>query len=226
MTQRSVPSALQAFAKAGQRLPSRHGLSREEVESSQRARILVAFLETTAEKGYASVTIGDIVERASTSREAFYRQFATKQACFLAAFREGAEVPLSQVTGPLREVPYTDWRTGLRVTIRAYLKLLASQPKATWTFLIEALAAGPEVAALNSRYAARIAELYRLTYNGVVRREDPSRPELEDEAFDLLVGGMADRIRNCLYAKGAEAIPELEPLFITTVLVLFGEKAD
>ncbi|MGK5531158.1 TetR/AcrR family transcriptional regulator [Streptomyces sp. URMC 129] len=226
MSESPVPSALQAFARVGQRLPSRHGLSREEVEASQRARLLVAFLETTAEKGYASVTIGDIVERASTSREAFYRQFPTKQACFLAAFREGATAGLSQVAGPLQEVPYTDWRTGVRVSLRAYLTLLAAHPKAAWTFMIEALAAGPEVAALYTRRSTRIAELYRLTYNHVVRGADPSRPELPDDAFDILVGGMAERIRHCLHTRGAEAIPELEPAFLATIFALFGEKPE
>ncbi|MDT3397267.1 helix-turn-helix domain-containing protein [Streptomyces sp. B1866] len=226
MSESSVPSARQAFAKVGQRLPSRHGLSREEVAASQRARLLIGFLEVTAEKGYAAVTIGDIVERAGTSREAFYRQFAGKQECFLAAFREGAEVALSQVSAPLEEVPYTEWRTGLRVSMRAYLALMAAYPAATWTFMIEGLAAGPEVAALYGRRSERIAELYRLTYHRVVRREDPSRPELPDDTFDILVGGMADRVRHCLYTLGAEAIPELEPVFLTTILALFGEKLD
>lgn len=194
------------------------------MEASQRARILVAFIEVTAEKGYAAVTIRDIVEHASTSREAFYRQFPTKQACFLAAFREGATVALSQVVGPLQQIPYTDWRTGMRTTLHAYLTLLAAQPKATWTFLIEGLAAGPEVAALYRKRQARIAELYRITYDSVVRREDPNRPELPNEAFDILIGGMADRIRDCLYTQGAKAIPDLEPVLITTIFALFGEK--
>ncbi|QWF85207.1 hypothetical protein HUW46_08661 [Amycolatopsis sp. CA-230715] len=219
-------SGVEAFASIGHGLPSRHRLTREEVEESQRNRIVVAFLQVTAEKGYAAVTIGDIVERAGVSKQAFYHQFATKQDCFVDAFGTAAKVALGSITRPLSELPYTDWRTGVAATMDEYLGAMASAPKVTWTMQIECLAAGPEVAALYHRAIGRIAELYRATYNYVVRREDPSRPALPDESFDILVGGISDRIRYCLYTKGAEAIPALAPDFVATIMAFFGEKPD
>ena len=46
-------------------LPSgRHGLSREEVEASQRTRLLQAAVELGTERGFASLTLTDIVGRA------------------------------------------------------------------------------------------------------------------------------------------------------------------
>lgn len=104
-----------------------------------------------------------------------------------------------------------------------YLRAMAAAPK-VWTMQIECLAAGPEVAAPYHQAIGQIAELYRITYNQVVRREDPSRPPLPDEAVDILVGGISDRIRYCLYTKAAEAIPELIPDFIATIMALLGEK--
>lgn len=219
-------SGVQAFASVGQGLPSRHRLTPEEVEASQRNRIVVAFLQVTAEKGYAAVTIGDIVERAGVSKQAFYKQFPTKQDCFVDAFTTAAKLALGSITRPLSELPYTDWRTGVTATLDEYLRAMAVAPKVTWTMQIECLAAGPEVAALYHQAIGRIAELYRITYNHVVRKEDPSKPALPDEAFTILVGGFSDRIRYCLYTKGAEAIPGLAPDFVATIMALFGERAD
>ncbi|RZS34377.1 TetR family transcriptional regulator [Herbihabitans rhizosphaerae] len=226
MGERRILTGVEAFAAVGQRLPSRHRLTADEVAASQRARILVAFLEVAAEKGYASVTIGDIVERAGVSRQAFYNLFPTKQACFVAAFRAGAAAALGEINRPLSERPYTDWRSAIRLALEKYLAMLAEQPKATWTLQIECLAAGPEIAAMYHRRIGRIAELYRLTYNHLVRKEHPDRPALPDEAFDLVVGGMSDRIRYCLYTKGAEAITQLAPAFYDTLMALFGEPID
>jgi len=226
MSEPPIVTGVEAFATVGQRLPSRHRLTADEVAASQRARIVIAFLDVTAEKGYGSVTIADIVERACVSRQAFYHLFPTKQDCFAAAFRAGAATVLGESTEPLSELSYTDWRSGVRRTMENYLTALAAQPKATWTLQIECLAAGPEIAAMYHRRIAHIAELYRLTYNHVVRVEDPTRPVLPDETFDILVGGMSDRIRYCLYTKGAQAIPQLLPAFLTTLMTLFGERVD
>jgi AcrR family transcriptional regulator len=58
--------------RAQVRLPSgRHDLSREEVVSSQRERILDATAEIVAEKGLAALTIPEIASRANVSHETF-----------------------------------------------------------------------------------------------------------------------------------------------------------
>src|SRR5690606_30880284 len=64
-----------------------HGLPREEVERSQRERLLTAAAEAVAEKGYASMSVADILKGASVSRTTFYQLFDDKLDCFLAACR-------------------------------------------------------------------------------------------------------------------------------------------
>jgi hypothetical protein len=46
----------------------RHGLSREQVEVSQRTRLLQATIELATERGFASLTLSDIVQRAGVAR--------------------------------------------------------------------------------------------------------------------------------------------------------------
>jgi AcrR family transcriptional regulator len=72
---------------ATDRLPrGPHRLSRAQVESHQRERILAAMIAVAGTKGYGSTTIRDITRRARVSRDTFYEQFANKEACFLAAY--------------------------------------------------------------------------------------------------------------------------------------------
>ncbi|HEY8810145.1 MAG TPA: TetR/AcrR family transcriptional regulator, partial [Solirubrobacterales bacterium] len=74
----------------------RHGYSREQVAHHQRERLIAGLAEAVAEKGYAAVTLTDIVMHAKVSRRVFYANFESKEQCFLAAF----EV----VVGHLREL--------------------------------------------------------------------------------------------------------------------------
>jgi AcrR family transcriptional regulator len=64
-----------------------HGLSREEVAGTQRARLVDAVLENVGTRGYIGTTVGHITATAGVSRTSFYEQFAGKQDAFLAAYR-------------------------------------------------------------------------------------------------------------------------------------------
>ena len=63
----------------GLRLPA------EEVAHNQRRRLLAAMVASVAEHGYERTTVGDVVEMSGVSRTAFYRHFANKEDCFVAA---------------------------------------------------------------------------------------------------------------------------------------------
>ncbi len=64
-----------------------HGLSRDEVAGTQRARLIDAVLENVGTRGYLGTTVGHITATAGVSRTSFYQQFADKQDAFLAAYR-------------------------------------------------------------------------------------------------------------------------------------------
>src|ERR1700721_2340996 len=73
---RAVPDGVQQLPRG------RHGLPREQVLASQRGRMLQAIAEAVADKGYARVTVADVISRAGVSRETFYEQFEDKEAAF------------------------------------------------------------------------------------------------------------------------------------------------
>src|SRR6185437_13877783 len=64
-------------------------VSRSFVVQSQRARILDAVTNLTAQDGYASLKVEEIAERAAVSLVAFYEHFADKEDAFLVAYEVG-----------------------------------------------------------------------------------------------------------------------------------------
>src|SRR5439155_6906652 len=81
-----------------------HGLSREEVELSQRARLLHAATQAVAEQGYVKTTVADILRRAGVSRATFYQLFSDKEDCFQAALKANAEFVATVMENELQQV--------------------------------------------------------------------------------------------------------------------------
>ena len=96
-----------------------HGLSRAEVAGSQRARLLEAFTELLAERGYAGVTIGELAARAGVSRGAFYELFADKEACLLAAYDAWAAELVAEMTRDVADD--TPWEGFIEAALGGYL---------------------------------------------------------------------------------------------------------
>jgi AcrR family transcriptional regulator len=127
-----------------ERLPrGRHKLSREDVVGQQRARMLTALTEVLTERGYVNTPVAAVIERAGVSRETFYQQFASKEACFIAAFEDAVgDVATALFTelGAADGTPLERFDRGLKV----YLATLAAEPAKARLFLVETYAAGPE----------------------------------------------------------------------------------
>src|SRR5713226_4990832 len=80
----------------------RSGLPTEAVRAAQRERLLRAVIAAMAETGFRDVTVADIVRRARVSRVALYANFADKEACFLAATRQGGQLMGDRVRSATR----------------------------------------------------------------------------------------------------------------------------
>lgn len=154
---------MEGAASAPARLPrGRHRLSREEVVSSQRERMLRAMAETMAEKGYAATTVADVLRAAGVSRETFYEQFRSKDDCFAHAYEAAAGILLARAgearAGGGRPIDR------FAAALRSYLDVLASEPAFARLFLVEVYAAGPEAlerrAAIQQRFVELVADAF------------------------------------------------------------------
>jgi AcrR family transcriptional regulator len=191
-----------------ERLPRHiHGLPREQVSRSQRARIVRAVAAAVAAKGYAATTVADIIGRAGVSRSTFYELYDGKEDAFLAAYA-GLDIVVTQLASSSSAAPSP--AEMVRAAVRAHLANLAAEPDFTWMFFVEAMSAGPRVLARRREATERFLDVLE----GLVetaRVLDPSVPSPDRTLLLGFVGAYRELITAHLLDAGAATLPSLEP---------------
>jgi AcrR family transcriptional regulator len=172
------------------------------VEDAQRARLLDGITRVVAEKGYADATVADVVRAARVSRGTFYALFASKEECFLEAYRHGVDVLHEQIGAATREL--TDWREQLRAGLDAYLRTLVAEPLFARTYLLEIHAAGTRAQIVRDEALRRFAERYRASFRLALRDGAGAMPS--DAALFVLAAGIDQLI--CAHVR-AGALEDL-----------------
>jgi len=199
-----------------ERLPrGRHGLPREYVAQNQRERLLAALAECLEESGYDGTTVSSIGKRAGVSKSDFYKQFESKDACFVAAYDDAVERIRERMLAGCEEAE--DWASGVIAALRALLDLLAAEPAQTQLVLVEGLRAGRGV---YDRYQEALQSFVPYLRDGApapAGGEPP--PEATDEA---VVGGIASLLGRRVLAgettKLGGLLPEIAEFALTPYL--------
>jgi AcrR family transcriptional regulator len=179
------------------RLPS------EDVATDQRERILRAIVSAAAEIGYHAVTVGDIVTRARVSRAAFYRQFAGKPECFIAAMEMGRDIVLPRIVAARDLEPGGDLASVLRAMVREYLAICGSEPEFARAWALELAAAGPTSIQLRNRILDELA----LAVRAAAETQGTSRPF---DYYVALIGGCHELVYRYVAADRIHRLGELE----------------
>jgi AcrR family transcriptional regulator len=157
-----------------QRLPrGRHRLSASYVADNQRARILVGVAEVVADKGYAAMSVEDIVRRSGVSRRTFYDQFRDKRSAFFASFDVLNERVLTSTTAAFASTD--DWPEQVRRGLKTLLTLLADEPAFARMAFLEMAMAGPDGV---RRLEGSIAGFQTLLVPGDAMAEHPVPAEI------------------------------------------------
>lgn len=135
----------------------RHQLLREEVRGAQRERLMSAFTELLADRGYANVRISDIAKRAGVSHDAFYDLFTDKEGCAFAAYDRFIEVLVGRVAEGLASSE--SWRDFVKAELNGYLGTLAADPVAARAFQLEMDSVGAEARRRRREALERFAEV-------------------------------------------------------------------
>jgi AcrR family transcriptional regulator len=155
-----------------ERLPKGpHGLTREQVQASQRQRILDAVLDAVGEHGYAGATVAHVTASAGISRTTFYEQFRSKQDAFLTAYDEFGERFLADMD----RVSATAPAEVLSAAAQRLVDWGRRRPLACRAFLLEIHAVGNEGLEHRDR-VMKLAEERFARVAAWVRRIDPSLP--------------------------------------------------
>lgn len=201
----------------------RHGLSREEVAASQRTRLLRATVELGTERGFASLTLSDIVGRAAVARSTFYEHFADKQQCFLETFDYAAYRVLERVL-VLGPPPAGDFATPVHAYIARLLELVVEEPGLVRVVAADAETLGPAAAerqrAIKSRFADGLVAL-----RDYLRRDNPGLRPISQTRALAIVGAITEVLQHTFHASGTAALPTLQRELATIVLALLEAPA-
>lgn len=194
--------------------PGRHHLSPEFVLAHQRERLLRAVSDQCATNGYQSTTIAHIVRQASVSRRTFYKHFASKQECFLAAY----QTTLAQLEERLRTAStgITPWPDRLAVVLKTMLDELAHHPTMAHTLFVDVLFAGPEVKRCRQAALRRCQRLLPLP--------DKAPPGVAE----TVIGGIVEMIYHTILEGRTSTLPSMydEMLYCLLLPLLGHEKTS
>jgi AcrR family transcriptional regulator len=168
-----------------------------------------AIAELTAEQGYDSTKIGDIVRRAGVARKTLYDNFEGKEEVFLAAFDAAVDEAVSRIEEDCAAVE-GGWEERVQAGLAAFLRHVAEQPALARMCMIEALSATP---AATERYESAVQRFVDLT-----QRTVPKNDQLPETIEETLVGGVAwivyQQIRRGETEKAEELLPELSEFML------------
>lgn len=199
------------------RLPvGRHGLPRSFVVRNQRLRIVAAMLRVLPRRGYHGTTIGHVIGEAGVSRAAFYKQFASKEQCFLETHDLACQWLCERVE---RAVAGEDeWTGRVLAGASAALLLLAANPPLAHLLAVEAPQAGPASRRRHQAFLARFA--------ATLRDGRPGQPELPANLEQLLLGGAVSLIARYVESDRAEQLPEATPELLQYLLIPYLGRSE
>lgn len=192
-------------SSAVERLPrGRHGLPREFIVQNQRERLLAALAECLEEKGYERTTVSSVGKRAGVSKSDFYKQFESKDACFVAAYDDAVERIRAKVLAACAE--RADWASGVLAALSELLELFAAETAQAQLVLVEGLRAGRGV---YDRYQVALQSFVPYLRDGAPAPQGGTPPPpATDEA---VVGGIASLLARRVLAGETKKLPALLP---------------
>lgn len=126
------------------------------VSSPKRQRILEGMLEVVGSNGYDAASVRMVLDSTGLYRQAFYDEFADKDACYLEALSFGAAKLEAIAAGAAADED--SWRARLRAGLSAVLGTLEADRDTGRALIVEVHAAGPEALAVRTEAMRRLTD--------------------------------------------------------------------
>jgi AcrR family transcriptional regulator len=174
----------------------------EEVARNQRERLFGGIVAVASAKGYEATTVADVLAVSGVSRSAFYRHFASKSECMIAAVSE----LLEPVVGALDPSGAASDDQAPRELFEGFFRLLSSQPAAARVCFVELHAVGEAGEAVGDRSIEALAVAVERALAGA-SGERPQDPMI----VRALIGGLRKLIHTRLIRGEETGLPDLAP---------------
>ncbi|HMI85214.1 MAG TPA: TetR/AcrR family transcriptional regulator [Polyangiaceae bacterium] len=180
-------------------------------KAEQQARLIEGMATALTEKGYADISVADIVQHARVSKRTFYENFADKEACYLATYAALSDDVLARIAAAGESDRPAEER--LVAATRAYLTALEERPALTRTYLTEIQAAGPEALKLRRSIHARFADLLQHLVERS-RKERPLLRAISPLMAAAIVGGINELVLLTIEEGRAQQLQEIGPTVV------------
>lgn len=196
-----------------------HSPTLELVNSPKREKILEGMLEAVGAEGYDATSVRTVLDRTGLYRQAFYDNFADKDACYLAALDMGiARLEALMVRAA---APEESWRAKLRAGLGALLDELDAEPDFGRGVIVGVHSAGSEALARRAEAMKRAADFIDLARLEAGEPESP--PQIAPEG---IVAGIHAIVHSRLSTGATDGFRKLLPEFMYfAVLPYFGADA-
>lgn len=186
--------------------------------ADERGRVIAAFVELVAERGFQGADRTSVCERAGLGRRAFERHFPDRIACFVAAWSELEEGYMGRVLAAY-ERP-RDWRDQLYAAAAETVQLVQAHPVQARFLVVEALSLGEPG---RERQRLLMARLERLLDRVREQLDDPAAPPPATASWVL--GVFFDRVFRGLSNGAGAGLPAQLPQLMFVAVSAFGGTA-
>ncbi len=207
-----LPGSLPPVDLGDRSLGSRPGHSNEVARSTQRSRIIDAFVREIGRSGFEGTHVSTVCAAACVSTKDFYKHFESKKLCFCAAFDEGTAIVATKAAAAFASAR-GPWIDRLRAALRTMLEILAENPPFARLCVVEAF----HVVPMGREHFDALVDRCRAELDGHRLSTPPGVERTDYERFIVasVIGPMTDYV----VAGKTDRLPELEPL-LTYALTL------
>jgi AcrR family transcriptional regulator len=195
------------------------GDKRRQVAEIQRARMLAAMVEVSAERGARNVSVVHVVERSGVSRRTFYELFSCSEECFLAALDDALARASRHILDGYD--PSARWAERIRMALTGLLSFGDVERGAGRLLVVESLGAG---APAQERRERVLAQMIAVVDEGRTEAKTGSQPP------PLTAEGVVGGVMSVLYSRLLQEDPGrllklTGPLMAMVVLPYLGPAA-
>lgn len=185
---------------------------------ARRARVLDAMVWLGAERGFANVTVGELVVQAGVSRRTFYEEFGGLRECLLEVMEDGYRRVRGLIDSGFDGA--SSWREGLRRALALLLDLFDHEPRLAWVWFVEVLAAGTWALERRERHIRLLTET--IVERWPLPPDAPSSPLMASGVMESLLGLIHAHL---LAGRRERLIALLGPLMGMIVEIYVDERA-
>ena len=212
----SYPPPPEPLRARGRRPRNEEGLLPPFAAIDPAERIIRAFANATADKGYPFTTIADVAATGAISASTIYKHFDSKDELLTAALDSSGAQLAAAVLPAIRRSP--GWPHSVRAGFAATCSFLAAERGFAFLREVEVYAAGPEAIMLRDRIGeAVLTEMLA----------GEQAPAVGPVYFEAIEGAVYSILRDRLRAGGPESLFDAVPLltYVALTPVIGAERA-